>query len=106
TYVGVALILASTLNGIAVVRAYFSLFTGTRHASTVSLSIGPREWVAMITLTVLIVGWGVIPQPGIASRYRAALSILEQRKDGKAHSARKATGLSSPNCGHDLLLGR
>jgi NADH-quinone oxidoreductase subunit M len=83
TYVGVGLVLASMLNGIAVVRAYFLLFTGARHASTVSLGIGRREWVAVLTLTVLIVGWGIAPQPGIASRYRAAQAILEQRKDGK-----------------------
>ena len=31
---------AAALNGIAVVRAYFLLFTGARHVSTVSLGIG------------------------------------------------------------------
>ena len=34
-----AVVVAAALNGIAVVRAYFLLFTGTRHVSTVSLGI-------------------------------------------------------------------
>jgi NADH-quinone oxidoreductase subunit M len=78
-YVGLAVVVASALNGIAIVRVYFLLFTGTRPASTVSLSIGPRERFAVLTLTLLILGGGVFPQIGVSSRHRAAAEILRQR---------------------------
>jgi NADH-quinone oxidoreductase subunit M len=77
--VGLAVVVAAALNGIAVVRAYFRLFTGTRHPSTVSLSIGPRERFAVLTLAALILGGGLFPQPGILSRHRAAEEILRDR---------------------------
>src|SRR5205823_5986874 len=48
--VGAAVVVAAALNGIAVVRAYFRLFTGTRHVSTVSLNITFGERVAVLTL--------------------------------------------------------
>ncbi len=77
---GLAVIAAAALNGIAVVRAYFLLFTGARHVSTVSLGIRPRERFAVLTLAALILGGGLFPQPGVATRARAAEEILENRK--------------------------
>lgn len=79
TYVGVAVVAAAALNGIAVVRAYFLLFTGTRHASTVRLGILDRERIAVLTFSALILGGGFFPQPGVATRHRAAAAILQQR---------------------------
>jgi NADH-quinone oxidoreductase subunit M len=79
--VGVAIALAAALNGIAVLRAYFLLFTGARHVSTVSLAIGWRERFAVLTLTALLIGGGLFPQPGISSRFRAAEQILRLRGD-------------------------
>ncbi len=79
-YVGVFVVIAAALNGIAVVRAYLMLFTGARHASTVSLGIGAKERFALLLLVALIMGGGLFPQPGVASRYRAASEILNQRK--------------------------
>jgi NADH-quinone oxidoreductase subunit M len=76
-----AVVAAGALNGIAVVRAYFRLFTGTRHPSTVSLTMGPRERFAVLTLAALILGGGLFPQPGISSRYRAAEDVLRVRED-------------------------
>jgi NADH-quinone oxidoreductase subunit M len=78
-WVGLAVAGAAAVNGIAVVRVYFLLFTGKRHASTVSLLLRPREWFAVLTLVALIVGGGLFPQPGVASRYSAALLILSGR---------------------------
>jgi len=78
-YVGLAVVLAAALNGIAIVRVYFLLFTGARPASSVSLNIGPRERFAVLTLTVLILGGGLFPQLGLSSRHRAAEEILLQR---------------------------
>jgi NADH-quinone oxidoreductase subunit M len=88
-YVGLGVVIAAAINGIAVVRAYLALFTGARHASTVQLCLGPRERLAVLTLAALIIGGGLFPQPGIASRYRAAERILSQREPGGAgHLAR------------------
>jgi NADH-quinone oxidoreductase subunit M len=77
---GLAVVLAAAINGIAIVRAYFMLFTGTRHPSAVSLNLGLRERVAVLTLIVLLLGGGLFPQPGIWSRYHAAEEILNQRQ--------------------------
>lgn len=79
--IGVIVIIAAALNGIAVVRAYFLLFTGCRHISSVSLAINPREHAAVLTLIALVIGGGLYPQPGIASRHRAAELILKSRLD-------------------------
>jgi NADH-quinone oxidoreductase subunit M len=81
-YVGFSLALIAAINGIAVVRAYFRLFTGTRHASTISLNIGPRERFAVLTITALILGGGIWPQFHVASRYRAAGEVLQRRGVG------------------------
>ena len=70
-YVGVGVIAAAAFNGIAVVRAYFLLFTGARHVSMVSLGIRRRERFAVLTLAALILGGGFFPQPGVMSRERA-----------------------------------
>ena len=79
-YVGIIVITAGALNGIAVLRAYFLLFTGARHVSTVSLGIGLRERVAALSLSALILGGGLFPQLGIATRQRAADEILQDRR--------------------------
>jgi NADH-quinone oxidoreductase subunit M len=78
-YIGIAVLGTAALNGIAVVRAYFLLFTGARHVSTVSLGIGLRERVAVLTLSGLILGGGIFPQPNVSSRQRAAEEILQDR---------------------------
>ena len=83
--VGVVMVLVAALNGIAVVRAYFLIFTGGRHVSAVPLGITRRERFAVLTLAALILGGGLAPQAGIESRHRAAEALLEQRaKPGAA----------------------
>jgi NADH-quinone oxidoreductase subunit M len=77
--VGVAIVLAAAINGIAVVRAYFLLFTGTRHRSSVSLAISERERIAVLTVAVLILVGGLIPQPAVASRHLTAEQVLTDR---------------------------
>jgi NADH-quinone oxidoreductase subunit M len=77
--VGVAVVLSAALNGIALVKAYFLLFTGTRHVSSVPLEVSWREKVAVLTLAALILGGGLYPQPGVASRHHAAIELLEER---------------------------
>jgi NADH-quinone oxidoreductase subunit M len=78
-WIGVFVVAAGALNGIAVMRAYFSLFTGARHHSSISLRIGDRERAAVLTLAALILGGGLFPAPGVATRYRAASEILRDR---------------------------
>ncbi|MGZ3382330.1 MAG: proton-conducting transporter transmembrane domain-containing protein [Isosphaeraceae bacterium] len=88
-YVGIAVVTAAALNGIAVVRAYLLIFTGARHHSTVLLGIGDRERFAVLTFSALILGGGFFPQPGVSTRHRAAATILAER--------RKWSGLSAPD---------
>ncbi len=78
-YIGVTVVVAAALNGIAVVKSYFLIFTGTRHTSTVVLTSRPRERWAVLTLAALIFAGGFIPQPGVATRYHAAEELLRQR---------------------------
>jgi NADH-quinone oxidoreductase subunit M len=88
--VGLAIIATAALNGIAIVRAYLLLFTGARHTSTVSLRLGFRERVAVLTLAALILGGGFFPQAGIASRQRAAETLLEDRSRHPPYSRQVA----------------
>ncbi len=88
--IGLGVILAAALNGIAVVRAYFLLFTGTRHTSTVTLGLGLRERFAVLTFSMLILGGGFYPQPGISSRLRAAEEILDGHHSQAPDKATKA----------------
>jgi NADH-quinone oxidoreductase subunit M len=78
-YFGIAVIIAAALNSIAVMRAYSLLFTGARHASTVSLEVGLRERIAVVTLTALIFAGGLLPQPGLTTREHAAEKIMRER---------------------------
>lgn len=77
---GVAIVLAGALNGIAVLQAYFRLFTGRVHGASVSLARRPREQVAILALGGLIFLGGFFPQPHIRSRYDAALQLLRERE--------------------------
>lgn len=77
--VGIAVVVAAALCGIAVVHAYFMIFTGTRHISTISLRIGRREKIALLTLVVLLFAGGIAPQFNIASRHHAAKELLKHR---------------------------
>jgi NADH-quinone oxidoreductase subunit M len=77
--IGAAVAAVTMLNGIAVLRAYFLLFTGTRHVSSVSLKIGSRERIAVLTMSALILGGGLFPQPGVVALSVAAEQLLHQR---------------------------
>lgn len=78
-HVGVAVVLAAALNGIAVVQAYLRLFTGTRYVSSVSLKIRASERYSVLGLAALILIGGLCPQPNIASRHHAAHELLHKR---------------------------
>ncbi len=78
-YVGVAMVVAAALNGIAIVKAYFRLFTGSHYQSSVPLWLRARERYGVLTLAGLIQLAGFFPQPGVTSRYQAAEELLAKR---------------------------
>ncbi len=78
-FIGMIVVVAAALNGIAIMHAYFRIFTGTRHVASISLNARPQERFAVLTLTLLIIGGGLIPQPGVASRYHAAKELIAHR---------------------------
>jgi NADH-quinone oxidoreductase subunit M len=80
-YVGMLVVVAAAINGIAVMHVYFLLFTGRRQETSVALAIGGREWFAVLTLIGLIIGGGLCPQPNVESRHHAAEALLKQREE-------------------------
>jgi len=77
--IGAAVVVVAALNGIAVLHAYFRIFTGRRSTTQVSLQARNAERVSILLLTVLIIGGGMVPGPGIASRYHAAIELGRHR---------------------------
>jgi NADH-quinone oxidoreductase subunit M len=78
-YTGVAVIIAAALNSISIVKMYFRIFTGKRHVTSISLGIGNRERLAVLALAALVLIGGLIPQPGVQSRFDAANVLLQER---------------------------
>ncbi|HQX48376.1 MAG TPA: proton-conducting transporter membrane subunit [Planctomycetaceae bacterium] len=78
-FVGLAVVLAATLNGIAIMRAYFRIFTGRRFQTTAVLRSHPSERFAVLVMTLLVLGGGLWPQPEVASRHHAAQALLRLR---------------------------
>lgn len=76
-WVACLVMLAVTLNSIAIMRAYFRIFTGTKHITSIPMRSQPEERFAIIVMTLLILGGGLYPQPGVESRYRAAVHLLQ-----------------------------
>ena len=79
-YVGMLVVFAAALNGIAVLHAYFRLFTGTEHTASIPLNARTPEKVAVLALSALVIGGGLWPQPGVASRYHAATETMARRE--------------------------
>ncbi|HMC11743.1 MAG TPA: proton-conducting transporter membrane subunit [Pirellulaceae bacterium] len=80
-FVGTAIVAVGALNGLAVLHAYFRVFTGARHVTSIDLRIRGPEQIAMLILTALILGGGLYPQPGVISRYQAAVKLIEKRQE-------------------------
>ena len=77
--IGAAVVVVAALNGIAVLHAYFRIFTGRRSTTQVSLQARMPERVSVLLLTLLIIGGGMVPGPSIASRYHAAIELGRHR---------------------------
>ncbi len=80
--VGLAVVVATALNGIAIVNAYFRVFTGTRYPTSISMGCRTAERITILIVVILIIGGGLIPQPGVASRYHAATELIRHRAIG------------------------
>ena len=78
--IGSAVVIAAALNGIAILHAYFRIFTGRRLSTHASLSARWPERVSVLLLTILIVGGGIAPQSSVASRYHAAIELRRHRE--------------------------
>lgn len=85
-WIGCLVVLSTTLNGIAIMRAYFRIFTGTNHVSTIPMLSQPEEKFAIIVMALLILGGGLYPQPGVKSRYDAAIHLLDNYHRSTPHS--------------------
>ena len=82
-WVGGVVVVSTAINGIAILQAYFKIFTGTTHHSTIPLASVRSERIAIMTFTLLLIGAGLWPQPGVHSRYDAAVELLDHREVAK-----------------------
>jgi NADH-quinone oxidoreductase subunit M len=80
---GFAVVIASALTGLAVLRMYFSLFCGRVDMSHANLRFGltRREAWTFVGLVVALVGFGVLPRPLVDSRFAASDDILRVRQE-------------------------
>lgn len=91
-WVGVTVIAVSALNGIAVLRAFWRLFTGRRVAADAPpLPLSRAERVAVAGLCVLLVTGGLYPQPELDSRTKAS-EVLFSTGDRPTHAGPPAHG--------------
>ena len=80
---GFAVVIASALTGLAVLRMYFSLFCGRpeiRMHPSLQLGLRPREAWTFVALVAALVGLGVAPRPLVDSRFDASDEILRSRQ--------------------------
>jgi NADH-quinone oxidoreductase subunit M len=80
---GFAVVAASALTGLAVLRMYFSLFCGRpdqlAHAG-LRFDVTRREAWTFVALVIALIGFGLVPRPLVDSRFVASDEILRQRQ--------------------------
>jgi NADH-quinone oxidoreductase subunit M len=79
---GFAVVIASALTGLAVMRMYFSLFCGrsdVRAHHSLRLGLTRREAWTFVALVLVLIGFGVLPRPLVDSRFAASSDILRLR---------------------------
>jgi NADH-quinone oxidoreductase subunit M len=80
---GFAVVIASALTALAVLRMYFSLFCGrpdTLAHPGLQLGLRPREAWTFVALVLALVVLGVVPRPLVDSRLAASEDILRERQ--------------------------
>jgi NADH-quinone oxidoreductase subunit M len=81
---GFAVVVASALTGLAVLRMYFSLFCGRPEVPahpSLRLGLRPREAWTFVALVTALIGLGLAPRPLVDSRFAASEEILRLRQD-------------------------
>ena len=81
---GFAVVIASALTGLAVLRMYFSLFCGRSDAQAPSglrLGLTSREAWTFVALVITLIGLGLAPHPLVDSRFSASDEILRLRHE-------------------------
>jgi NADH-quinone oxidoreductase subunit M len=79
---GFAVVAASALTGLAVLRMYFSLFCGRSDAlahSSLRLGLTRRESWTFVAVVIVLVGLGLAPRPIADSQFTAGEEILRTR---------------------------
>lgn len=89
-WIGWIVVLATALNGIAVMRVYFRIFTGTKHVTTIPIRSQFEERTAIVALSILILVGGLYPQPEVESSYKAAMHLLEEYHRAEPHDHRES----------------
>ena len=81
---GFAVVIASALTGLAVLRMYFSLFCGRSEVlahPSLRLGLRPREAWTFVALVTALIGLGLLPRPLVDSRFDASEEILRVRQE-------------------------
>jgi NADH-quinone oxidoreductase subunit M len=88
-FFGAAVTLATALNGISVLRVYWSLFSGKRHPSTVSFApSGGERWSYVLLILLGFAGGLYFAHDIVESRYRVAKAHFQlpaPGAQGKGH---------------------
>ena len=103
---GFAVVIASALTGLAVLRMYFSLFCGRPHVlahPSLRLGLRPREAWTFVALVTALIGLGLAPRPLVDSRFDASEEILRVRQERISHQLPSGPS-RSPNAGNQSAL--
>jgi len=76
-WLGFLVVASSALTGIAVLRMYFSIFTG--RSREVPMALKPSESIGFVAVAAVLVLMGLVPAPLVASRERATGRLIEAR---------------------------
>ena len=82
-FMGFAVVIASALTGLAVLRMYFSLFCGRPDAlahSTLRFGLPRREAWTFVALVLALIAFGVAPRVLVDSQFAASEKILRVRE--------------------------
>jgi NADH-quinone oxidoreductase subunit M len=81
---GFAVVMASALTGLAILRMYFSLFCGRSDVlshQSLRLGVKPLEAWGFVALVIALIGFGLMPRPLVDSRFDASHEILQLRQE-------------------------
>lgn len=76
-WLGFLVVVSSALTGIAVLRMYFALFTGS--SRELPLALRASESVGFVSIVALLVLTGIVPGPLVSSRQEASDCLFAQR---------------------------